>query len=103
VLTRDDILRKLSLVKEDAAALGFVELGLFGSIAQNRQSALSDIDVAVYSNRNITGGGFEYLEKLDTLNQKLYKIFRRPIDIYDLNRKKETNITKAIKKEVIYV
>ena len=103
VLARDEVLQKLSTLKHEASLLGFEKLGLFGSVSQNSHSNISDIDVAVVSNRDTTGGGFEYLEKLETLKEMLHKLFRRPVDIYDLTRKKETDISKRVEKEVIYV
>ncbi|MFP4333779.1 MAG: nucleotidyltransferase family protein [Campylobacterales bacterium] len=102
MLAQDEVLQKLSAIKQDVTLLGFEKIGVFGSISQNRHSPISDIDIAVISNRDITDRGFEYLDKLDTLKYLLYKLFKRPVDIYDLNRRKKTDISSEIEKEVIY-
>ena len=103
MLAKDEVLQKLVTIKHDATLLGFKKLGLFGSFATNQHSSMSDIDIAVVSDKNITGKCFKYLENLEMLKEKLYALFHRPIDVYDLNRHKDTPLTKQIKDEVIYV
>lgn len=102
-MTQEMILNLLKKAKDDALSLGFEKIGLFGSYATSCEHVTSDIDIAVYSNKEKTGFGFDYLEKLEQLQHKLQKIFKRPVDVYDLNRSNETPIKNRIEKEVIHV
>lgn len=102
-MTQITILNHLASIKKDAQALGFEKIGLFGSYATSSAHAMSDIDVTVCSNKEKTGLGFEYMEKVDSLRAILQKLFKRPVDIYDLSRSKKTPIMHHIEQEVIYV
>lgn len=59
------------------------------------KSSLSPLtlDVTVCSNK----------EKVDSLRAILQKLFKRPVDIYDLSRSKKTLVIHHIEQEVIYV
>ena len=102
-MTQQEVLTLLSKVKHDAYALGFEKIGLFGSFATSKAHAMSDVDVAVYSNKNKTGLGFVYLEKIEHFKSILKKLFKRPVDVYDLNTSHRSTIKTHIEKEVIYV
>lgn len=92
-MTQTTILNHLASIKKDAQALGFEKIGLFGSYATSSAHAMSDIDVTVCSNK----------EKVDSLRAILQKLFKRPVDIYDLSRSKKTLVIHHIEQEVIYV
>lgn len=100
-MTQKEILILLEKAKKDAQALGFERIGLFGSYAT--ASTMSDVDIAVYSNKKKTGLGFAYLASLVQLRYTLQKLFKRPIDLYDLNSSHQTAIKKHIEQEVIHV
>lgn len=102
-MTQQEILHLLAKVKKDAQTLGFEKIGLFGSYANANANAMSDVDVAVYSNKEKTGLGFAYLASLEQLRYMLQKLFKRPIDLYDLNSSHQTTIKKHIEQEVIHV
>jgi len=102
-MNQREILILLADAKKDAEALGFEKIGLFGSHATLCANVMSDIDVAVHSNKEKTGLGFAYLERLEQLRHILQKLFKRPIDLYDLNTSKQTPIKRHIEKEVIHV
>lgn len=102
-MTQTEVLTLLSKAKNEALALGFEKIGLFGSFATSTAHAMSDVDVAVYSNKEKTGLGFAYLDKLEQLRSSLQKLFKRPVDIYDLNRSSTSSIKSHIEQEVIHV
>lgn len=76
-MKKADIISLLAGIKKEAKALGFEKIGLFGSYATSTASLMSDIDIAVYSNKDKTGFGFAYLEKLEQLRYKLQNILRK--------------------------
>lgn len=102
-MTQQEILILLAKAKKDAQTLGFEKIGLFGSYATGTASTISDIDVAVYSNKEKTGLGFAYLANLEQFKYILQKLFKRPIDLYDLNSSHQSAIKRHIEQEVIHV
>lgn len=101
-MTQKEILILLEKAKKNVQALYFERIGLFGSYATATASTMSDVDIAVYSNKKKTGLGFAYLASLEQLRYTLQKLFKRPIDLYDLNFSHQTTIKKHIKQEVIH-
>ena len=102
-MTKQEVLTLLAKAKNEAYALGFEKIGLFGSFATSTAHSMSDVDVTAYSNKEKTGLGFVYLEKLEQLKSILQKLFRRPVDVYDLNTSHHSTIKTHIEKEVIHV
>ena len=94
------ILLKLKELKPFYAKEGLILLGLFGSYAKDKQTKLSDIDVAYkldydkFSKKYT--GGFAKLLRIEDIKKELQGIFHKPVDfVPDSN--------KAILKDLIYV
>jgi len=95
MITKDEILVKLKELKpflyKDYAVK---EIGLFGSFADNTNSAISDIDIIVELERPI---GWKFF----SLEMYLEKIFDRKIDLVTKNALKD-RIKDDILKKVHY-
>ena len=99
-MKKEQILIYLSQIKEGLMKNGIEKIGLFGSVATEKDDLYSDIDIVIKTTpefvRKFDGvTGFLFLEEL---REDLKKHFHKPVDICD-----ESGLTnKEVIKDVIY-
>ena len=96
-MKRDEVLQILAEFQERRQGkFGIVRLGVFGSIARDRATEASDVDVVVE------------LEKADLLaligvKQELEELLRVPTDVVRYREKMNPYLKERIEQEAIYV
>jgi len=96
VLTKEEILRKIRINREEIKKFGVKRIWLFGSWARNEQKEDSDIDLIVEFEKNKKN-----FENFISLNFFLEKLFGRKVDLLTLESI-SPYIKPYIDKEVIY-
>jgi len=100
MINKEEILVKLRKVKPIYEKEGLILVGLFGSYVHDKQTKLSDIDIAYaldYEKFNTKYiGGFAKILRIDDIKEELQKTFHKKIDLIP-----DTN--KSILKDIIYV
>ena len=102
---RENIKEKLSQIKNRYLNDGIEIIGIFGSVAKNKDDLLSDIDIAYKLNKDIFfknyKDGFSQLIKLEDIKNELEKEFKQRVDFINLTSNEE--LKQSIKKDLIYV
>jgi hypothetical protein len=102
--SKNDILLFLQTLKPELFAQGIVSLGLFGSVAKETNTTMSDIDIVyetsdAFINKYKGWSAFTYLNT--HLRDKIAKKFNTHVDMFDLNS--SSSIKEKVKNEALYV
>lgn len=83
---KQPVLDYLASLKPELQKEGIVELGLFGSLAKNKATIYSDIDVFIKTSSEFCDkhGGFGGFSFLENLRQKISKKFKKEVDLCDI-------------------
>jgi len=78
-MRRDTVLDIIQSHQSELEQLGVTSLSLFGSVARNKATEDSDIDVAV----RLAAGphGFAYFGRLDQIESRLRELLGRRVDV----------------------
>jgi len=105
-MTKKYIIKKLRELKPKYENDGLLIIGLFGSMAKNRNNCFSDIDIAYQIDYNIFSkkfkDGFSKILKIENIKDELEQIFKTKVDFISLNSNNSIFIDR-ITKEMIYV
>ncbi|MGB3961636.1 MAG: nucleotidyltransferase domain-containing protein [Sulfurimonas sp.] len=94
---RDEVLQKLQEFKvKNQNVYGIVSLGLFGSVANDKQNEMSDIDVCITTER-------ADMFALVHIKEELQKLLSKSVDIVRIREKMNPYLKKRIESEAIYV
>ena len=101
---QEDILLFLKSMKPDLVNNGIDTIGLFGSIAKNKNTKNSDIDIVYkttdkFINKYKGWRAFTYLN--ENIRNKVKTKFNLEVDMFDLNS--SSSIKEKIQKEALYV
>jgi len=101
---QEEVLLFLKSIKSDLLNNGIKSIGLFGSIAKNKNTQNSDIDIVYettdkFINKYKGWSAFTYLN--DNLREKVKNKFNIDVDMFDLNS--SSSIREKVKKEALYV
>ena len=81
-MNRETILHKLKTLKPIYEKEGFIIEGLFGSYAQNKADAASDIDILIHTEPRFTQKyGIRSIRRLNEIKNELSEYFRTPVDL----------------------
>jgi uncharacterized protein len=80
-MERDVIVASLRRHEAELRKLGIQSLSLFGSVARDEASAVSDIDLAVKLDHEMMPAGFAYAARLEQLRELLEATLGRPVDV----------------------
>lgn len=97
-MSRDEILSMLRSHEAELRARGVSSLSLFGSAARGDGGPDSDIDVAVHLGPNFARPGFDYLARLDELEDRLTRWLNRKVDVVE-EPVRRGNIQRAIDRD----
>ena len=96
MLTKEEILQKLSIIKDKYKKDGIELIALFGSYAKDNYTPYSDIDIAYKIDYNTFSkkykDGFSKLLKIEEKKENLKSIFKRDIDLVPYNKKFKESI-----------
>ncbi len=96
-LHRTEVLRILGLHKKDLASrYGVTRLGIFGSLARDEATDVSDIDVVVEMQK-------PDLFYMVHIKKDLEDALHCPVDIVHYRKRMNTFLTKRINKDAVYV
>lgn len=97
MMNRDYILNLLAQYKKDNYdKYGIENIGIFGSIARNEATELSDVDICI---KTKTPDMFMLVH----IKEELQNLFHKSVDIVRLRDKMNPYLKKRIEKEAIYV
>jgi len=97
VINRDEILNILKKYKENNLnKYDIIELGLFGSVARNQASEISDVDICI---KTKTPDMFALVH----IKEELQKLLSNSIDIVRIRDRMNPYLKSRIEKEAIYV
>ena len=101
---QEEVLLFLKSIKSDLLNNGIKSIGLFGSIAKNKNTQNSDIDIVYettdkFINKYKGWSAFTYLN--DNLREKVKNKFNIDVDMFDLNS--SSSIREKVKREALYV
>ena len=101
---KNEVLNFLKTLKPKLFADGIVSLGVFGSVAKETNTSLSDIDIVyetsdTFINNHKGWNAFTYLNT--HLRNKISKKFNTHVDMFDLNS--SSSLKSKIKEEALYV
>jgi len=101
---QEEVLLFLKSIKSDLVSNGIKNIGLFGSLAKNKNTKNSDIDIVYettdkFINKYKGWNAFTYLN--DNLREKVKNKFNIDVDMFDLNS--SSSIREKVKKEALYV
>ena len=102
--SKHEVLKFLKILKPELTAEGIVSLGLFGSVAKDKSTEKSDIDIVyetsdAFINKHKGWSAFTYLNT--HLRDKIAKKFNTSVDMFDLNS--SSSIVEKVRKEALYV
>jgi len=96
-VTRSTIIKKLrKFKKQSAEKYGILLLGIFGSVARDEATELSDVDVVIQLE---TANLFTIVH----IKEDIEKELSLPVDIVRLRDKMNPFLKKRIEKEAVYV
>jgi len=96
LISRDEVLRELRVVKEELGArYGVTRMGVFGSVARNETNSESDVDVVVEMTPN--------LFMRAGLKAELELRFGKPVDVVRYRRGMDSRLKRRIDCEALYV
>jgi predicted nucleotidyltransferase len=96
-MDRDYILNQLAQYKKNNYdKYGIVNIGVFGSVARNEATDLSDVDICI---KTKTPDMFMLVH----IKEELQNIFHKSVDIVRLRDKMNPYLKKRIEQEAIYV
>ncbi len=96
-LYRADVLRILSLHRDDLATrYGVTKLGIFGSVARDEATEVSDVDVVLEMRK-------PDLIYMVHIKEELEKALHRQVDIVHYRKRMNEFLQKKIHKEAVYV
>ena len=101
---QEEVLLFLKFIKPELVSNGIKNIGLFGSIAKNKNTQNSDIDIVYettdkFINKYKGWSAFTYLN--NNLREKVKNRFNIDVDMFDLNS--SSSIREKVKKEALYV
>lgn len=97
MINRDEILNILKKYKENNLnKYDIIELGLFGSVARNQASEISDVDICI---KTKTPDMFALVH----IKEELQKLLSNSIDIVRIRDRMNPYLKSRIEKEAIYV
>ncbi len=104
MISKEEILKYLKLLKSQLKSQGIIRIGLFGSFAKGTNNKNSDIDIVYETSEDFLQkypgwNAFTFLN--ENLRDKIANKFNVKVDLFDLNSQSE--IKEKIKKEAIYV
>ena len=88
-MKREEVIAKMRAVAPELRANGVVSLSVFGSAARDEAGPNSDIDVAVRLSEDFSRGGFDYFERLETLERRLMLVLGRHVEVIEEPVRKE--------------
>ncbi|WJR67903.1 nucleotidyltransferase domain-containing protein [Neorhizobium sp. CSC1952] len=80
-MDKDQVIAKLREHEDELRAAGVQTLSLFGSVARGEATDMSDVDVVVRLDLDVTGRGLDYFSSLADLKEKLETIVGKSVDI----------------------
>ena len=80
---RPAILAKIRDREAELRRLGVERLSLFGSVARGDWDETSDIDLAVSLAPGFSEGGFDYVGRMEMLQERWTQILGRPVDLIE--------------------
>ena len=101
---KNEILSFLKQMKQELKDQGIISLGLFGSIAKETNTQLSDIDIVYETSDKFIEKyrGWSAFSYLNThLRNKVEDRFKTHVDMFDLNS--SSPFKEKIQKEALYV
>jgi len=101
---KNDILKKLKILKKELAYEGFIIEGIFGSYARGDQNEKSDVDILYHLNQTFLdkNRGFIGFKKLNDIKKHISKQLGKKIDLAPKNNLSKTG-EKYILNEMVYV
>jgi len=98
------LIGKLKILKDKYKNKGFIIIGVFGSYAEGKETAESDIDILYklddkfYNNYK----GWEIYAEIDKIEKEFEKYFDKKIDMVNINALNDIG-KKYISSKVVYV
>ena len=83
-MTREDVLQVLRDHESELREQGVIHAGLFGSLARGEAGPKSDIDVAIRFDPEAPVTLWDYAS-LKRRVAKMLRVFKRPVDVIDLD------------------
>lgn len=80
---RPAILATIRAHEAELRRLGVERLSLFGSVARGDWDEISDIDLVVRLAPGFSEGGFDYVGRMEMLQERLTRILGRPVDLIE--------------------
>ena len=100
------IFETLKEIKKQYAQEGVYIIGFFGSYAQGRYDAFSDIDIAYRIDHKIFSerykDGFSKILRIEEIKSSLEQLFHKKVDLVSLDSNNK-NFIDHISKEMLYV
>ncbi len=100
------VFETLQTFKKQYESDGVYIIGLFGSYAQGRNDAFSDIDIAYHLDHKLFSkkykDGFSKILRLEEIKHSLEQLFRKKVDFVSLDSSNKSFL-EHIKKEMLYV
>ncbi|MBI5483606.1 MAG: nucleotidyltransferase domain-containing protein [Deltaproteobacteria bacterium] len=96
-MSQQEILSVLSDYKKTCAEkYGILELGVFGSVARNEATALSDVDICI---KMKTPDAFALVH----IKEDIEKLMQKHVDIVRIREKMNPFLKNKLEKEALYV
>jgi uncharacterized protein len=102
-MDKQQILSALTHLKSELSSRGILEIGLFGSFANDSSNAYSDIDVAIRKDKAymLSHSPYYYFDLVEQIKSHLSSKLGRKADVFDLDS--ASPFGASIASEVIYV
>lgn len=80
-MTRDEAIALLRAHEVELREAGVSSLSIFGSVARDETTDVSDVDIVVRFRRDMPAEGFAHFGRLDDLTRRLAAVFDRNVDV----------------------